>query len=192
MARPLSEEKRDALLAAAASLIASAGIAASTAKIAKAARVSEGTLFVYFPTKEDLLNQLFLELKTDLARAMLASYPETGTARERTQHMWNRLIDWGVANPTRKKALRHLNLCDQISSANRRRADGFFEEIRRMVGECLLAHSDHDRVSFYAGAALDALVETTIDVILARPEDHTRFSQLGFNLFWNGMTIQAS
>jgi AcrR family transcriptional regulator len=187
MARPLSEEKRATLLVAATRLIASSGIAASTAKIASAARVSEGTLFIYFPTKENLLNQLFLELKTDLAGAMLSSYPQTGTSHERMQHMWDRLINWGVAHPMEKRALRHLNLCDQISTESRRRADVLFEEIRRMVGECLVAHSDHDRVSFYAGAALDALLETTVEAILARPKDHARFRQLGFDLFWKGM-----
>ena len=67
MARPLSEEKRQALLDAAAEFVASLGTGASTAKIAKAAGVSEGTLFTYFPTKDDLLNQLFLEIEADLA-----------------------------------------------------------------------------------------------------------------------------
>ena len=45
MARPLSEEKREAILEAAAELVAQMGTGASTANIAKAAGVAEGTLF---------------------------------------------------------------------------------------------------------------------------------------------------
>ena len=45
MARPLSEAKRDAILAAAAQLVAAQGVGASTAQIAKAAKVAEGTVF---------------------------------------------------------------------------------------------------------------------------------------------------
>ena len=75
MARPLSEEKRDALLEAASDLIAQFGTGASTAKIAKAAGVSEGTLFTYFPSKDDLLNDLFVEIEGELAETMLAPYP---------------------------------------------------------------------------------------------------------------------
>jgi hypothetical protein len=44
MARPLSEEKRGALLAAAADAVAFSGVAASTVKIAKDGGVAEGTL----------------------------------------------------------------------------------------------------------------------------------------------------
>ena len=60
MARPLSEEKRSALLAAAIDAVGSSGVAASTLKIAKDAGVAEGTPFRYFPTKDDLFNQLYL------------------------------------------------------------------------------------------------------------------------------------
>jgi Bacterial regulatory proteins, tetR family len=63
MARPLSDEKRKLILTAATSAVASLGTAASTAKIAKDAGVGEGTLFVYFPTKDDLLSQLYLDLR---------------------------------------------------------------------------------------------------------------------------------
>lgn len=52
MARPLSEEKRNAILMAAAENVATDGLAARTAKIATAAGVAEGTVFTYFATKE--------------------------------------------------------------------------------------------------------------------------------------------
>lgn len=66
MARPKSEDKKLALLDAAAVAIAQTGIAASTAVIARNAGVAEGTLFRYFATKDDLLNALYLHLKSDL------------------------------------------------------------------------------------------------------------------------------
>lgn len=52
MARPKSEDKKQALLEAATQAIAQSGIAASTAVIARNAGVAEGTLFRYFATKE--------------------------------------------------------------------------------------------------------------------------------------------
>ncbi|EOY8930377.1 TetR/AcrR family transcriptional regulator [Enterobacter hormaechei] len=56
MARPKSEDKKQALLEAATAAFAQSGIAASTALIARNAGVAEGTLFRYFATKDDLLN----------------------------------------------------------------------------------------------------------------------------------------
>ncbi|WP_241190326.1 TetR/AcrR family transcriptional regulator, partial [Enterobacter kobei] len=51
MARPKSEDKKQALLDAATAAFAQSGIAASTALIARKAGVAEGTLFRYFATK---------------------------------------------------------------------------------------------------------------------------------------------
>ncbi|MCT2736163.1 helix-turn-helix transcriptional regulator, partial [Salmonella enterica subsp. enterica serovar Heidelberg] len=55
MARPKSEDKKQALLEAATQAIAQSGIAASTAVIARNAGVAEGTLFRYFATKDELI-----------------------------------------------------------------------------------------------------------------------------------------
>lgn len=55
MARPKSEDKKQALLEAATAAFAQSGIAASTSAIARSAGVAEGTLFRYFATKDELL-----------------------------------------------------------------------------------------------------------------------------------------
>lgn len=54
MARPKSEDKKQALLEAATVAFAQSGIAASTSAIARSAGVAEGTLFRYFATKDEL------------------------------------------------------------------------------------------------------------------------------------------
>jgi len=55
MARPKSDDKRNAILAAAIEVVAEQGLAAPTAKIAKLAGVAEGSLFTYFATQDELL-----------------------------------------------------------------------------------------------------------------------------------------
>jgi AcrR family transcriptional regulator len=65
MARPRSEDKRDAIMSAAIKAIAVQGLSAPTSLIAKEAGVSNGSLFTYFETKADLLNQLYCELRAD-------------------------------------------------------------------------------------------------------------------------------
>lgn len=73
MARPKSEDKKKALLEAATTAIAQSGIAASTAVIARNAGVAEGTLFRYFATKDELINELYLHLKQSLCQSMIAN-----------------------------------------------------------------------------------------------------------------------
>jgi AcrR family transcriptional regulator len=92
MARLLSEEKRNALLTAATNAVALAGVAASTARIAKDAGVAEGTLFIYFPTKDELLNQLYLDLKSDLRGFLTTDYPADTSVQEQIHHLWSRSL----------------------------------------------------------------------------------------------------
>lgn len=70
MARPKSEDKKQALLEAATAAFAQSGIAASTSAIARSAGVAEGTLFRYFATKDELLNELYLAIKLRLAEIL--------------------------------------------------------------------------------------------------------------------------
>lgn len=101
MARPKSEDKKQALLEAATAAFAQSGIAASTALIARNAGVAEGTLFRYFATKDDLLNALYLHLKQDLCQTMLANLDRTITEpKEHTRNIWNSYVDWGIRNGT--------------------------------------------------------------------------------------------
>lgn len=186
MARPLSEEKRQALLESAAKLVATLGTGASTAKIAQAAGVSEGTLFVYFPTKDDLLNQLFVEIETDLAETMLAPYSKSEGARDELNHIWNRLIDWGLTNPLWRKAMRQLKVSDRVTVQSRRRCEAMLSEARAMVEQCLSEHADPGRAAFYIDTILFGLADITIDAIAANPKDRESIRQAGFDLFWKG------
>jgi AcrR family transcriptional regulator len=54
MSRPKSDDKREAILAAATSVFAEGGLSAPTSAISKVAGIAEGTLFTYFLTKDDL------------------------------------------------------------------------------------------------------------------------------------------
>jgi AcrR family transcriptional regulator len=63
MARPKSEDKRNAILSAATEVFAERGLSAATSAISSAAGVAEGTLFTYFKTKDELINALYRETK---------------------------------------------------------------------------------------------------------------------------------
>ena len=69
MARPKSDNKRKAILESAMELFAERGIGhAPTSAISAAAGVAEGTLFTYFKTKDELLNELYRELRKEMDR----------------------------------------------------------------------------------------------------------------------------
>ncbi len=99
MARPKSEDKRNAILAAAARVIVTHGLSASTAMIAQEAGVSNGSLFTYFETKADLLNQLYIGLKAEMASVAMSGFPEKAKLRDQAYHIWANWMRWAVGAP---------------------------------------------------------------------------------------------
>ncbi len=187
MARTLSEEKREAILEAAAELVATLGTGAPTARIAKAAGFAEGTLFTYFATKDDLLNQLFLEIEAELAKTLLDAYPSQGNARERTQYLWDRLIDWGAAHPMKRKAMRQLKVSDRITEDSRSRAAVLFRDLNSLLEQDLSGHVANDYASTYISAILDTLAEATLEFIAREPGKRAHYKRAGFEIFWKGI-----
>jgi TetR/AcrR family fatty acid metabolism transcriptional regulator len=77
------KEKFDAILDAAQKVIAESGYHnAQVSRIAKEAGVADGTIYLYFKNKEDILISLFRERLGDLVERFHASVRETGSAGE--------------------------------------------------------------------------------------------------------------
>src|SRR5208282_5539534 len=135
-ARPLSEDKRTAILEAATELVALLGVSAPTAKIAKGAGVAGGTLFTYFANKDELLNRLYLELKMDLRDAMMTGYPAGKSLIGQSRHVWDRYIGWGSAHPLKRRAMRQLAVSDRITEENKKIVGDAFGEVDDIMREC--------------------------------------------------------
>jgi hypothetical protein len=101
--------------------------------------------------------------------------------------MWDRFLDWGAANPTRRKALRQLKVSDRVSRESKKRGEALFRDMKAKLEETLADHVDPDRASFYIGVVLDGLFESTLEAIAASPKDHERFKNAGFDVFWKGI-----
>lgn len=187
MARPLSEEKRDAILAAAAALVATHGVGASTAQIARAAKVAEGTVFTYFETKDALLNEVFVRLETRLSLALADAFPVNGDPRSQFEHCWNALIAWGAANPVDRMALRQLKVSERINDTTRTQCAAMFGTMLQSLETSLAQYVAAERIPFYLGRVLMSLLETTLEAIAAEPSQRKALQQAGFELFWKGI-----
>src|SRR5260370_35620628 len=103
MARPKSEDKRNASLSAATAVFAERGLGAATLAISNAAAGAEGTLFTYFKTKDDLVNELYRQIKLELADAMMSEFPRRKSVGHRLQPIWADFVNVGEANPLQPK-----------------------------------------------------------------------------------------
>ena len=81
--------KRTAILEATLALIAEHGLhGTAMSMIADKAGVGAGTIYRYFDSKEDLITQLYLEIKREMGKAILEGYSEDLSLRDRFRILW--------------------------------------------------------------------------------------------------------
>ena len=184
MARPRSEDKRNAIMSAAVRVIASQGLGAPTATIAKQAGVSNGSLFTYFETKDDLLNQLYMDLKVEMAVTALAELPADGSIRDQMSHLWFRWLHWATSCPDKRRTLAHLEVSDEITPGSRRAAHQAMAAIARLLerghGNGPMRHAPLALVV----ALMSALAEATIDFMVRDPAQADEHGRSGFEALW--------
>lgn len=68
--------------------------------IAEKARVGAGTIYRYFENKEDLINNLFKDIKKHAVQSMLKDYDKNVSFKGRFKHLWLNLIRYFIQYPT--------------------------------------------------------------------------------------------
>jgi AcrR family transcriptional regulator len=181
MARPKSEDKRDALMAAAARVIAAQGLSAPTAVIAREAGVSNGSLFTYFDTKADLFNQLYLELKTRMATASLEGLPVKAPPREQFSRMWSNWMRWATSNPGKRRALALLDVSDDIAQGTRAASHQAMAEVAGMLERARARGPMRDASMGFVVAIMNSLAEATMDFMVNDPANADEHCMAGFD-----------
>lgn len=187
MARPKSEDKRNAILAAAVAVMAELGTGAPTSRIAKQAGVAEGTLFTYFATKDELLNQLYLDLKATMHHIMVDGFPDGAPLRERVRHVWHAYVRWGAQDSARRKVMAQLSVAAAISPATRAQGAEAFCAISDLIAQSVASEQLRQQPREFAGAILSALADTTIDFSLRHPGQEEQIREAGFVAFWDAI-----
>jgi AcrR family transcriptional regulator len=190
VARPKSEDKRNAILDAATHLFAERGLtAAPTSEISKQAGVAEGTLFTYFKTKDDLINALYREIKLELADAMMSDFPRKKNVGTKLRHVWDRYVKWGIANPKERKVLAQLQVSEVLTKESRDAGSAPFVEFQAMIRDAIEQRVFRNDVPVeLISKSLTALVEATIDLTVAKPSKAQDYRKSGFQMFWAGIT----
>jgi AcrR family transcriptional regulator len=188
MAKPRSEDKRNAILSAATEVFAERGLSAATSAISSAAGVAEGTLFTYFPTKDELVNALYREIKLELADAMMSDFPRRASIRNRLQHVWDRYTTWGVTNPGQQKVLQQMTVWGGLSEESRRAGTAPFLEIEKMAEAAVAQHVFLNRPLEFIAASMTALADTTIEFMRRDPKQAEKHRRNGFEMLWAAVT----
>lgn len=93
------ENKEEALLCATLHLVNNRGFHdASMAKIAKLAGVAPGTIYLYFKSKQDLINKLYLRTKETFCKHAFDDYHTNDCIKNRFKNIWINIAEYKLSN----------------------------------------------------------------------------------------------
>ena len=164
------------------------GLSAATATIAQGAGISNGSLFTYFKTKADLLNQLYLELKAGMAASALERFPEEGDLRKQAFLVWSNWMDWATSHPEKRRALAQLSVSGEITSATRASAQKTMVSLADLMEQMRTHGSLRNASKGFAAAIMNSLAETTMDSMIHDPASAKKNCKVGFEIFWRAIS----
>jgi len=185
VARP-KEHKPETILLAALSVFHEEGVTVSTARIAKAAGVSNGSLFNYFPTKQALIDALYVSIKSEMAAAV--GEPDHAKPIEhRVRQIWDRWFEWARDNREAHHVMNLLHQAGLASADAQAVGNQHFEGSVAVFDEALAAGVLVDLPIDYLGA----LVQQQIDqAVVSELDDHQ--AEVAFGVLWNGITRNSN
>jgi AcrR family transcriptional regulator len=90
-----SIDKRNALVKATIELVNNSGFHATPmSKIAKLANVSPATIYLYFESKQDLVNQTYIKVKAEYTKYAFETYNEKMSVEKGFETIWKRIAEF--------------------------------------------------------------------------------------------------
>jgi len=184
------KDKRTAIMETALKLFTERGFhGTSTAQISKDAGVATGTLFNYFPTKEDLINSLYFEVKGDLSQAMGKDIEVESTFQDKLRKIWSNLVKWGVGNQDEFLFVGQFCSSPYITKFTRDEVMKEYVFLHKLVDEGIKTGEIRDFSAeltiamFYQGSR--AVVNFILDSDSSL--DENKVLEDGFQIIWRGL-----
>lgn len=189
----MSLDKQQRIIDTAMKLFVTNGFHATpTSKIAKKAKVSVGTLFNYFHTKEDLIEAIYIYIKLHSKATFLELLEEKESTHDSLLSMWHAIITWGMKNPEEFNYLELFCHSPFRSTYQREKSleayKQFQSQIIKMVVPSTLCEQYPEYVLGYVDQALHAAIRYLLEEDLDDPE---YFIRNAFDMLWHGLSYQS-
>lgn len=157
MVRTKDENKRRAIRdAAIADTVERGLVGTSIARIATRAGVSQGTIYLYFPTKEALLQEAYLDVKRAFHERQMALARASASSEEAIRAMWMDLYAHALERPNDFAFTEYVAAAKLLDPQKQPEVDAMAEDIRGIVAAAVAD-----------GTLRDAPVQAILSVLTA-------------------------
>ena len=133
MTRTRDQAKYDSIVKASIKLTNELGFdGISIAKIAKDAKVSPATIYIYFENKEDLFTKLYSDIRGKMSRGALEGLDEGMTIEEMFKSIWHHAFSFNLKHP---EYLAYREQFERTTMMRNVRVEGFelFQTVDRLL-----------------------------------------------------------
>jgi hypothetical protein len=148
-------------------------------------------LFNYFPTKQDLIDALYLALKKEVVQLFLAGGAEKAKGVKQSSFVvWNSYVRWTIAHPLEHKVMRLLRSANVLSPKVLAEADDIFKPLYELAQKGIKNGEVMNLDVYYFYQIMGAQMGVSIDRVLTENlkgkalDAHIR---AGFDIFWRGV-----
>ena len=193
MVRSLSLDKRERFLSTALKLFVAKGVQnTSTADISREAGTAAGTLFLYFPTKQDLVNELVLWIAKKESEVINRLLTPSLSVRDTFFTIWDGSIRWLLENMDAYQYSQQVRDSGLISPSVALESGKYFSFYYDAIQKGLEAGSIKPYPVDLIGGFLYQAIVAVMNHIRLQPDPDTisQAIQQGFDLFWDGISIR--
>jgi AcrR family transcriptional regulator len=190
MARKLSPEKRTQFLNSALKLFVANGVQnTSTNAIAKDAGTAAGTLFLYFPSKQDLVHELILNIAREQSEYIRSLLSPTLSVRETFYTIWDGVIRWFMAHMDAYRYVQQVRDTGLIADEIVQESNQYLMYYHEAIQKGLEAEAIKPYPVELIGETLYRSIVAVMNLVGVQPdtEKQEEYIQSGFEMFWDGI-----
>jgi AcrR family transcriptional regulator len=183
-------DKREAILETALVLFTERGFYGTpTAMISREAGVATGTLFFYFKTKEELIDALYRQIKSEAGAAFRNGVDRELTVKAKIRRVGENAIAWATTNRNKFRFMEQFAYSPFVSTTAHEEGTSHFlfltELVRDGMRDGLIRESDTDLLCSVLASSLAGLAAR----IMATPDPgrQTILIRQGLAFLWNGI-----
>ncbi len=185
-----SSENREKILTTALALFTERGFFGTpTSLISKEAGVATGTLFFYFPTKEELIDTLYRRIKSEAAQEMCRGFDTEKTAQSKIRCLGINAVVWGIQNPAKLKFMEQFAYSPFVSTTAHEEGMSHFHFLRNLVEEGIregaIRDTDPSLLFCMMASSLSGLIAQASGT--ADPAEREKIIKEGLDFIWNGL-----
>jgi len=182
-------DKREQIILSAIKLFSTRGFqATSTTSITQHAGVGTGTLFLYFKSKDEMINTIYLEVKAEIAREIGKGIMNQTSFRGKLKLIWIIMVRWALQNHEKFLFVEHFSHSPFINNITKEQAIGGFRFIFDLIGEGVKNEVFGEYDDEYVFALLNSHINGTIGYILANGKEVEKLIDQSFTVLWKGLS----